>query len=65
MDKISRVFMQKFILTIYETELAVNRTTSVPKSVLRYLKDKGQYFGLEIFVEQICLVQCNKIWIFF
>ena len=35
-------------LRIKVTELDVNRTSSMPRSVLHYLKDKGQYFGLEI-----------------
>ena len=41
-------FFFQNVQVINVTELWVNRTTRVPKSVLRYLSDKGQYFGLEI-----------------
>ena len=34
--------------TINVMELGMNRTFSMPKSVLCYLLDKGLYFGLEV-----------------
>ena len=36
------------LMAIYVTELSVNRTTSMLKSVLHYLQDKSQCFGLEM-----------------
>ena len=35
-------------------DVGMNRTSSVPKSVLRYVLDKGQYFYLETSFTQSC-----------
>ena len=46
----NNIHVDKIIESIHVTELGVNRTSSRPSSVLHYLKDKCQYFGLEILV---------------
>ena len=33
---------------VHVMELCVNKTTSVPKSILHYVLEKGHYFGPEI-----------------
>ena len=44
------IHVDKINESIHVTELGVKRTSSRPSSVLHYLEDKCQYFGLEILV---------------